>query len=103
MVKGIKSAFEEIGIAMSPLDMLKAKVAAAISRHVQAAGMTQAEAAEALGIDQPKASKLLRGRSMKVSTSILQRSKSSVVFGVGILVQNAGYSSTQNLSCHSCC
>ena len=62
MPKGIKTAYEEIGIVMSPLDMLKAKVAAAISRHVQAAGMSQTEAAEALGIDQPKVSKLLRGR-----------------------------------------
>jgi predicted XRE-type DNA-binding protein len=62
MAKITKTAFEEIGISMSPLDMLKVKVAAAISRHVQAAGMTQSEAATALGIDQPKVSKLLRGR-----------------------------------------
>ena len=61
-VKRVKTAFEEIGITMSPVDLLKAKVAAAISRHVQDAGMTQVEAAQALGIDQPKVSKLLRGR-----------------------------------------
>ena len=58
----VKTAFEEIGIDMSPVDLLKAKVAAAISGHIQKAGMTQAEAAKALGIDQPKVSKLLRGR-----------------------------------------
>lgn len=58
----VKTAFEEIGIQLSPVDLLKVKLAAAISRHVQDAGMTQAQAAEALGIDQPKVSKLLRGR-----------------------------------------
>jgi predicted XRE-type DNA-binding protein len=57
-----KTAFEEIGLTMNPVDLLKAKVAAAISGHIQKAGMTQVEAAEALGIDQPKVSKLLRGR-----------------------------------------
>jgi predicted XRE-type DNA-binding protein len=62
MTKRTKTAFEEIGIAVTPLDLLKAKVAAAISRHIQAAGMSQAEAGAALGIDQPKVSKLLRGR-----------------------------------------
>ena len=62
MAKGAKTAFEEIGIAMSPLDLLKVKVAAAISRHVQNSGMSQANVAEALGVDQPKVSKLLRGR-----------------------------------------
>ena len=62
VTKSVKTAFEEIGLTMSPVDILKAKVAAAISRHIQTAGMTQADAAERLGIDQPKVSKLLRGR-----------------------------------------
>jgi predicted XRE-type DNA-binding protein len=62
MAKSVKTAFDEIGLAVSPLDLLKAKVAAAISQHIQAAGMSQSAAAVALGIDQPKVSKLLRGR-----------------------------------------
>ncbi len=62
MAKATKTAFDEIGIAMSPVDLLKAKVAAAISRHIQEAGLSQAQAGAALGIDQPKVSKLLRGR-----------------------------------------
>jgi predicted XRE-type DNA-binding protein len=60
--KPVKTVFETIGIDMSPVDLLKAKVAAAISQHIQAAGLTQAQAAKALGVDQPKVSMLLRGR-----------------------------------------
>lgn len=62
MAKRVRTAFEEIGIDMSPVELCKVKVAAAISMHVQKADMTQAEIAAVLGIDQPKASKLLRGR-----------------------------------------
>ena len=57
-----KTAFEEIGIVVSPIDLLKAKVAAAISKYIQDAGLSQAEAAAALGIDQPNVAKLLHGR-----------------------------------------
>jgi len=57
-----KSVFEDIGIAMSPADMLKVNLAAFVSRIIQEKNMTQSAAAEVLGIDQPKVSKLLRGR-----------------------------------------
>ena len=62
IVGGGKSVFEDIGIAMLPAEMLKVNLAAFISRIIQDKGMTQAEAADVLGIDQPKVSKLLRGR-----------------------------------------
>ena len=86
MAKGSKTAFEEIGIAMSPLDLLKAKVAGAISRHVQAVGMTQAEAAEALGIDQPKVSKLLRGRLDEFSLDRLVSYATTLGHGVDVQI-----------------
>ena len=38
----VKTAFEEIGIAMSPVDLCKAKVAAAISRHLQVTDYNEA-------------------------------------------------------------
>ena len=86
MAKSIKTAFEEIGITMTPLDMLKAKVAAAISRHVQSAGMTQTEAAEALGIDQPKVSKLLRGRLDDFSLDRLVSYAAALGHGVDVKI-----------------
>jgi predicted XRE-type DNA-binding protein len=67
IVGGGKSVFEDLGIPMSPADMLKVNLAAFASRIIQDKGMTQAEAAKTLGIDQPKVSKLLRGRLQEFS------------------------------------
>lgn len=83
--RSAKTAFEEIGIAMSPIDILKAKLAAAISRHIQNAGMTQAQAAKTLGIDQPKVSKLLRGRLDEFSLDRLV--SYATAFGHGVDVK----------------
>lgn len=71
IVGGGKSVCDEIGIPMSPIDMLKVNLAAFVSRIVQDKGMTQAEAADVLGIDQPKVSKLLRGRLAEFSVERL--------------------------------
>jgi predicted XRE-type DNA-binding protein len=62
IVGGGKTVFEDIGILMTPADLLKVNLAAFVSRIIQDKGMTQAAAAVTLGIDQPKVSKLLRGR-----------------------------------------
>ena len=62
VAKGGKTVFEDLGIAMTPADLLKADLAAVISRAIQARGLSQEAAAALLGIDQPKVSKLLRGR-----------------------------------------
>ena len=42
--------------------MLKAQLAVQIRRFIEEKGWTQTEAAEAVGLDQPKVSHLLRGR-----------------------------------------
>ena len=52
---------------MSPTEMLKVNLAAFFSRIIQDQGMTQVQAAETLGIDQPKVAKLLRGRLKEFS------------------------------------
>ena len=84
MAKRVRTAFEEIGIDMSPVELCKAKVAAAISRHVQKTDMTQAEIAAVLGIDQPKASKLLRGRLDDFSLDRLVGYAAALGHGVGV-------------------
>ena len=86
MAKQIKTAFEEIGIEMSPVDLLKAKVAAAISGHIQKAGLTQSEAANVLGIDQPKVSKLLRGRLDSFSLDRLVSYAAALGHGVDVKI-----------------
>lgn len=62
VVDGTGDVFADLGLQMSDDDMLKVVVARAISRIIQAGGYTQIEAAKIMGIDQPKVSKLLRGR-----------------------------------------
>ena len=62
VVGGGRNVFEDLGIPMSADDLLKADIAALISSLIQSRNLTQAEAAEVLGIDQPRVSKLLRGR-----------------------------------------
>ena len=85
----VKTAFEEIGLTMSPVDFLKAKVAAAISGHIQKASMTQAEAAKALGIDQPKVSKLLRGRLDDFSLDRLISYAAALGHGIDLKITTA--------------
>lgn len=67
IVGGGAHVFDDIGISVSPADMLKLNLAAFISRTIQDKGLTQSEAARVLGIDQPKVSKLLRGRLKEFS------------------------------------
>lgn len=62
VVGGGRTVFEDLGIPMSEEDMLKVKLAALITRLIQRRDISQKEAAELLGIDQPKISKLLRGK-----------------------------------------
>jgi predicted XRE-type DNA-binding protein len=56
---------------MSDDDMLKVVVARAITRIVNAGNYTQSAAAEIMKIDQPKVSKLLRGRLKEFSSKWL--------------------------------
>ena len=64
---GSKTVFEDLGIAMTPADLIKADLAAVISRTIQMRRLSQEDAAILLGIDQPKVSKLLRGRLKEFS------------------------------------
>ncbi len=68
---GGATVFADLCIDLSPTDLLKANLAAFVSRILQDNGLSQAEAAKALGIDQPKVSKLLRGRLQEFSVERL--------------------------------
>lgn len=56
------NVFEDLGLPDAGERMLKAQLAAQICRFVEAKEWTQTEAAEAVGLDQPKVSNRLRGR-----------------------------------------
>ncbi len=56
------NVFADLGLPDADERLLKAQLAVQIRRFIEEKGWTQAEAAEAVGLDQPKVSHLLRRR-----------------------------------------
>lgn len=56
------NVFADLGLDQADILLAKARIAAQISKHIDDSGLSQAQAAELLGIDQPKVSALVRGR-----------------------------------------
>ncbi|MFM5887353.1 MAG: helix-turn-helix domain-containing protein [Dolichospermum sp.] len=56
------NVFADLGLPNSDEMLVKAELARKISYAITSRGLTQLEAAELLGIDQPKVSALIRGR-----------------------------------------
>ena len=56
------NVFADLGIDQPEVHLAKASIAAQIARLIHERELTQAQAAELLGIDQPKISALVRGR-----------------------------------------
>lgn len=56
------NVFADLGLANAEDRMLKAQLAVEIRRFIEEKEFTQSRAAEIIGIDQPKVSRLLRGQ-----------------------------------------
>lgn len=56
------SVFQDLGIADPSVMRIKSRIAMEIQRVLEDRGMTQVEAADLMGIDQPKLSAILRGK-----------------------------------------
>ena len=67
------NVFEDIGLAQSAELLAKSEIAARIAAIVEKRGLTQAKAADILGIDQPSVSELVRGRLRGFSSDRLFR------------------------------
>ncbi len=61
------NVFDDIGLSDSAEMKMKAQAVMILSKSIADSGMTQAEVAAVLGIDQPKISKILRGRFRSLS------------------------------------
>jgi predicted XRE-type DNA-binding protein len=70
---GSGNVFADLGLPNSDELLIKAKLAHQISELISARNLTQVEAAELLGIDQPKVSALVRGKLSGFSTERLFR------------------------------
>src|SRR5438093_12726786 len=67
------NVFEDIGLAQSAELLVKSEIAARIAVIIEKRGLTQARAAEILGMDQPSVSDLVRGRLRGFSSDRLFR------------------------------
>ena len=65
------NVFADLGLPNPEERLLKAQLLVQIKRFVAQKGWTQSQAAEAIGLDQPKVSKLLRGRLTEFSVERL--------------------------------
>lgn len=61
MERGAGNVFADLGVADAEEHLMKAGLVARIDGVVRQRGMTQAEAAEVLGVDEPEAAALVRG------------------------------------------
>lgn len=68
---GSGNVFADLGLDNPEELLAKAQLAVTIHDIIEAKGLTQAQAAELMGIDQPKVSKIIRGRLSEFSTEWL--------------------------------
>jgi predicted XRE-type DNA-binding protein len=59
---GSGNVFQDLGLADPEVALVKADLARAIASIIRERGLTQAAAAEQMGLDQPKVSAISRGR-----------------------------------------
>ena len=68
---GSGNVFADLELPDSDELLVKARLASAIHDVVKARGLTQVQAAELMGVDQPKVSKIFRGKLSEFSTEWL--------------------------------
>ena len=73
MTEGSGNAFEDLGFARPDEERMKAELVRAIRQIIQRRKLTQARAADLLGVNQPKVSALMRGNLAGFSTDRLIR------------------------------
>ena len=81
------NVFADLGLPNPEERLVKAELASKISSAIELKNLTQMEAAELLGIDQPKVSALTRGRLSGFSTARLLRFLNALGNDVEIVVK----------------
>jgi predicted XRE-type DNA-binding protein len=84
---GSGNVFADIGVAEPEVALAKAELARQIERIIRSRRLTQAEAAEILGVDQGKVSALVRGRVSGFSTDRLFRFLAALGSNIDIVVR----------------
>lgn len=83
------NVFADLGLAEPELALAKAKLAFAISRAIEARALTESEAGELSGLDQPRISAITRGRLSGISLDQLFRTLNALGQDVEVFVQRS--------------
>jgi predicted XRE-type DNA-binding protein len=84
---GSGNVFADLGLRDADELLFKANLAREISRAIRALGLTQKAAAAALGIDQPKVSRIERGDLYGISAEQLMRFLTVLGRDVSVMVR----------------
>ena len=82
------NVFADLGDEQAPETLLKSRLAQRLAKVIEAKGLSQAEVAAALQIDQPKVSKILRGRLREFSTDRLFRFLNALDQDIQIVIKS---------------
>ncbi len=82
------NVFADLGDPQAPETLLKSRLAQRLAKVIEAKGLSQAEVAAALQIDQPKVSKILRGRLREFSTDRLFRFLNALDQDIQIVIKS---------------
>ncbi len=91
--KSSGNVFADLGLANPDELLVKAELVSKISKIITQQKITQVEAAELLGIDQPKISALMKGRLSGFSTERLFRFLNALGCDVEIVIKSKKYNS----------
>ncbi len=84
--KSVGNVYEDLGSEDSNEMLVKAQLAAAIKELIESKSMTQMQAAEAIGLPQPKLSRLLNGQFRGVSVAKMMEAISGLGRDVQIVI-----------------
>ncbi|HEY5635381.1 MAG TPA: XRE family transcriptional regulator [Burkholderiales bacterium] len=89
--RGSGNVFRDLGYGKAEAEHLKlrSELMIRIEQHFRASGMTQAEAAKALGVTQPRLNAVLKGRIDLFSIDALVNMASRAGLQVRLVVKNA--------------
>lgn len=93
--QGSGNVFADLGYPNAEEALTKARLAQRITEILEKQRLTQIQAAKLLGIDQPKVSKLLRGRLREFSTDRLLRFLNALDQDVEIVIKRKPRSKRQ--------
>ncbi len=88
--RGTKNVFADLGYSDPDTHLLKAQLVSRIDEIVCDKKLTQAQAAQAMGITQPDVSRLLKGQFRDVSVERIMRMLTRLGCEVDIVVKSPG-------------